>query len=94
MELGYSILGKDVPIGDMTVPVISPYWRLKCSGDWITLWKYQAEEMVYSTSSHLMGGILSLFNGKLSIRHLAMVLQYVPFMISILLKKPKIVWLL
>jgi radical SAM protein with 4Fe4S-binding SPASM domain len=74
--MNYLILGKDVPIGDATVPVISPNWRLKQSGDWIVLSKYQAEEMTYTIISPLMGATLPLLNGKMSIRHLAMVLQY------------------
>ncbi len=76
MKLRCSVLGKDVPIGDMTVPVISPYWRLKRSGDWVVLSKYQAEEMTYTITSPLVGATLPLFNGRLSIRHLSMILQY------------------
>ncbi len=76
MELPCSVLGKDAPIGDMTVPVISPYWRLMRSGSWIILRKYQAEEMKYIKTSPLAGSVLSFFNGDLSIRHLSMVLQY------------------
>ena len=74
--MSYSVLGKDVQIGDMTFPVISPYWRLKRSGDWIVLSKYQAEEMTYTITSPLVGATLPLFNGTLSIRHLSMILQY------------------
>lgn len=63
-------------ITDACVPVISPYWRLKQSGHWNLLWKYDIEEMIYTTLSPIMGSIISLFNGELSLRHLAMVLQY------------------
>ena len=76
MDINCSVIGKDGPIKDTTNPVISPNWRLKRSGDWITLWKYQAEGLVYTNVSPLMGATLPLFNGKLSIRHLAMTLQY------------------
>lgn len=76
MALSCPVLGKDVAVGDMTVPVISPYWRLKRSGDWVVLSKYQAEEMKYLIASPLAGATLALFNGILSIRHLSMILQY------------------
>jgi radical SAM protein with 4Fe4S-binding SPASM domain len=75
-NMSYLALGKDVRIEDATVPVISPNWRLKQSGDWFVLSKYQAEEMTYTVISPLMGATLPLLNGKMSIRHLAMVLQY------------------
>ncbi len=76
MKLDYSVLGKDVQITDATVPVISPYWRLKRSGDWTLLWKYDPEQTYYSVLSPLMGATLPLLNGKLTFRHLAMVVQY------------------
>jgi radical SAM protein with 4Fe4S-binding SPASM domain len=76
MALNYSVLDKDVQITDATVPVISPYWRLKRSGDWILMWKYDPEQTYYSVISPLMGATLPLLNGNLTFRHLAMVLQY------------------
>lgn len=76
MSLDYSVLGKDVELTDATVPVISPYWRLKRSGDWALMWKYDPEQTYYSVLSPLMGATLPLLNGKLTFRHLAMVVRY------------------
>ena len=76
MDLQYSVLGKDIPISDDIIPVISPNWRLKKSGDWNVLWKYQQEEMTYSKLPLLIGATLPLLNGKLSIRHLSKIIQY------------------
>ncbi len=76
MEIDCSVLGKDVQITDATIPVISPFWRLKRSGDWTLLWKYDPEQISYSVLSPLVGATLFLLNGQLTIRHLSMVLQY------------------
>lgn len=70
------VLGRDIQIEDGTIPAISPFWHLKNSGDWIILSKYQAEEMSYAVLSPLVGATLPLINGKLSIRHLSLILQY------------------
>lgn len=76
MQLECSILGKDVPITDGTVPVLSPYWRLKRSGNWSLLCKYEPEQISYSILNPLMGATLALMNGRLTFRHLSMVVQY------------------
>ena len=71
-----SVLGKDVEITDATVPVISPYWRLKRMNASTLLWKYDPEQNSYVPLSPLMGATLSLFNGELTVRHLSMAVQY------------------
>ena len=76
MPIDCLVLGKDVEITDETVPVISPYWRLKQSGDWILLHKYDSEQISYSVLSPLMGATVDLFNGRLSFRQLSMIVQY------------------
>lgn len=76
MHLECDILGKDTELTDSVVPVISPNWRLKRSGDWPLLVKYEAEQINYSLLSPLMAATLSLMDGKLSFRHLSMVVQY------------------
>jgi len=76
MQIDCAVLGKDVQITESTVPVISPYWRLKRSGDWTLLYKYDPDQISYSILSPLMGATLSLLNGRLTYRHLSMVVQY------------------
>lgn len=76
MSLQAAILGKDVEITEAAVPVISPGWRLKRSGNWPLLMKYEAEQINYSLLSPLTAATLALMDGKLSIRHLSMVIQY------------------
>jgi radical SAM protein with 4Fe4S-binding SPASM domain len=76
MQIECSVLGKDVQITDATIPVLSPYWRLKRSGDWSLLSKYEHEQISYSILSPLMGATLSLMDGRLTFRHLSMVVQY------------------
>jgi radical SAM protein with 4Fe4S-binding SPASM domain len=76
MHINCSVLGKDTPLTPDTVPVISPYWRLKRSGDWIVLSKYEPEQISYSVLTPVMGATLSLMNGRLNLRHLSMVVQY------------------
>jgi radical SAM protein with 4Fe4S-binding SPASM domain len=70
------ILGKDVETAGSTIPVISPHWRLKRSGEWTLLWKYDPEEIAYSVVPPLVGATLPLLNGRLTFRHLSMVVQY------------------
>ena len=76
MEIDCAVLGKDMQITDTTIPVISPYWRLKRSGDWSLLCKYEHEQINYSMLSPLVGATLSLMDGRLTFRHLSMVVQY------------------
>jgi radical SAM protein with 4Fe4S-binding SPASM domain len=76
MPLSYAVLGKDQEITDSAVPVIAPNWRLKRSGDWPLLVKYEAEQINYSRLTPLMAATLALMDGKLSFRHLALVVQY------------------
>jgi radical SAM protein with 4Fe4S-binding SPASM domain len=76
MQIDCSVLGKDVQITDATIPVLSPYWRLKRSGEWSLLCKYEPEQISYSILSPLMGATLSLMDGRLTFRHLSMVVQY------------------
>ena len=76
MGLDCSVLGKDTEITDATIPVISPYWRLKRNGDWSLLCKYEPEQINYLMLSPLVGATLSLMDGKLTFRHLSMVVQY------------------
>jgi radical SAM protein with 4Fe4S-binding SPASM domain len=76
MQLDCAVLGKDIEITDAVVPVLSPYWRLKRSGDWSLLFRYEAEQINYARLSPLMGATLALMDGKLSFRHLSLVVQY------------------
>jgi radical SAM protein with 4Fe4S-binding SPASM domain len=76
MPLECAVLGKDIEITDSVVPVISPNWRLKRSGDWSLLLKYEAEQIAYLKLSPLMGATLALMDGKLSFRHLSLLVQY------------------
>lgn len=76
MSLQAAVLGKDVEITEAAVPVISPGWRLKRSGNWPLLMRYEAEQINYSLLSPLTAATLALMDGKLSIRHLSMVIQY------------------
>lgn len=76
MQLQCSVLGKDVEITDTATPVISPYWRLKRSGDWTLLCRYAAGEVDYSIVSPLVGATLSLMDGRLAFRHLCLIVQY------------------
>lgn len=76
MQLDCSVLGKDMQITDASIPVISPYWRLKRSGDWSLLCKYEPEQISYSILSPLVGATLALMDGRLTFRHLSMVVQY------------------
>ncbi|UFS68616.1 radical SAM protein [Geomonas sp. RF6] len=83
MRLDCTVLGRDHEITDATVPVISPYWRLKRSGEWSLLQKYEPEQIAYSILSPLMAATLSLMDGKLNFRHLSMVVQYAHAMESL-----------
>jgi len=76
MQIDCSVLGKDIQITDTTIPVISPYWRLKRNGDWSLLCKYEHEQINYSMLTPLVGATLSLMDGRLTFRHLSMVVQY------------------
>jgi radical SAM protein with 4Fe4S-binding SPASM domain len=76
MPINCSILGKDTPILDGAVPVLSPYWRLKRSGNWFLLSKYEPEQISYSVLPPAIGATLSLMSGHLTFRHLSMVVQY------------------
>lgn len=76
MVLECSVLGRDVEITDLTIPVISPYWRIKRNGDWSLLCRYEHEEINYSLLSPIMGATLSLMDGRLTFRHLCMIIQY------------------
>ncbi len=76
MQLEYSVLGKDVEITDTSIPVISPNWRLKRNGDWTLLCRYEHEQINYSMLSPLMGATLSLMDGRMTFRHLCLVVQY------------------
>jgi radical SAM protein with 4Fe4S-binding SPASM domain len=69
-------VGKGAQITDATIPVLSPYWRLKRSGGWSLVYKYEPEQISYSLMSPLMGATLSLMDGRLTFRHLSMVAQY------------------
>lgn len=76
MQLECPVLGKDVEITDTTLPVISPYWRLKRNGKWTLLLRYEHEQINYSMLSPLVGAALSLMDGRLTFRHLAVMVQY------------------
>lgn len=76
MQLQCSVLGKDVEITDTVTPVISPYWRLKRSGDWNLLCRYAVGQADYSIVSPLVGATLSLMDGRLAFRHLCLIVQY------------------
>lgn len=76
MPIKCSVLGKDAEITDATIPVISPYWRLKRNGDWSLLCRYEQEQINYSILPPLVAATLSLLDGKLTFRHLSMVVQY------------------
>ena len=76
MQLDCSVLGKDVEITDTSIPVISPYWRLKRNGDWTLLCRYEHEQINYSMLSPLMGATLSLMDGRTTFRHLCLIVQY------------------
>lgn len=76
MPLECSVLGKDIGITETTVPVISPYWRLKRNGHWALLCRYEQEPVRYSMLSPKMGATLALMDGRLTFRHLSMIAQY------------------
>lgn len=76
MSLHCEVLGRDLEISDATIPVIAPNWRLRRSGDWPLLMKYEAEQINYSLLSPMMAATLALMDGKLSFRHLSLVVQY------------------
>ncbi|MBJ6801656.1 radical SAM protein [Geomonas sp. Red259] len=76
MPLECSVLGKDVAITETTIPVISPYWRLKRNGHWALLCRYEQEQVRYSMLSPKMGATLALMDGRLTLRHLSMIAQY------------------
>ncbi|MBU5615054.1 radical SAM protein [Geomonas azotofigens] len=76
MPLECSVLGKDVAITETTIPVISPYWRLKRNGHWGLLCRYEHEQVRYSMLSPKMGATLALMDGRLTFRHLSMIAQY------------------
>lgn len=76
MPLECSVLGKDVSITETTIPVISPYWRLKRNGHWALLCRYGHERPSYSMLSPKMGATLALMDGRLTFRHLSMIAQY------------------
>ncbi|WP_239026835.1 radical SAM protein [Geomonas oryzisoli] len=63
-------------ITETTVPVISPYWRLKRNGHWALLCRYEQEQLRYSMLSPKMGATLALMDGRLTFRHLSMIAQY------------------
>lgn len=76
MPLECSVLGKDTAITETTIPVISPYWRLKRNGHWALLCRYGHERASYSMLSPKMGATLALMDGRLTLRHLSMIAQY------------------
>ncbi|QWV96770.1 radical SAM protein [Geomonas nitrogeniifigens] len=76
MPLECSVLGKDLAITETTVPVISPYWRLKRNGHWALLCRYEQEQARCSMLSPKMGATLALMDGRLTFRHLSMIAQY------------------
>lgn len=71
-----SALGTDVGINESTIPVISPHWRLKRSGDWIILWKYDPDEIIYQILSPNAYTVIPLFNGVLTLRQIALAVQF------------------
>ncbi len=77
MELSCSVIGENLEITETCIPVISPYWRLKRSGDLLLLWNYHPDLSKYTILSPQIGAVLSLFNGKLSLRHIALIIQYI-----------------
>lgn len=83
MALACAVLGRDLEITDVTVPVISPYWRLKRSGDLPLLYKYEHEQMSYSLLPPAVGATLSLMDGRLTFRHLCTLVQYANSMESL-----------
>lgn len=76
MPLECAVLGKDVAITDTTIPVISPYWRLKRNGHWTLLCRYDHERPRYCVLSPKAGAALALMDGRLTVRHLTMIAQY------------------
>lgn len=76
MQLDCSVLGKDVEITDTSIPVISPYWRLRQNGEWTLLCSYEQQQSNYSMLSPTMGATLALMDGQLTFRHLCMIVQY------------------
>jgi radical SAM protein with 4Fe4S-binding SPASM domain len=70
------VLGTDVEICENTIPVISPDWRLKRSGNWILLWQYDPDEMVYQILSPNACSVIPLFDGVLTLRQIAWIVQY------------------
>ncbi|QXE90650.1 radical SAM protein [Geomonas subterranea] len=76
MPLECAVLGKDIPITETTVPVISPYWRLKRNGHWALLCRYEHEQVRYAMLSPKMGATLALMDGRLTFRHLSMITHY------------------
>ncbi|TSK03827.1 MAG: radical SAM protein [Geobacter sp.] len=76
MPLECAVLGKDVAITETTIPVISPYWRLKRNGHWTLLCRYDHERPRYCVLSPKAGAALALMDGRLTVRHLTMIAQY------------------
>lgn len=76
MPLECSVLGKDIAITETTIPVISPYWRLKRNGHWALLCRYEQDRVRYSLLSPKMGAVLALMDGRLTFRHLSMIAHY------------------
>lgn len=76
MPLECAVLGKDVAITETTIPVISPYWRLKRNGHWALLCRYDHERPRYCVLSPKAGAALALMDGRLAVRHLTMIAQY------------------
>lgn len=76
MQLECSVLGKDIEITDSSIPVISPYWRLRRNGDWTLLCRYAVDGTGYSRLSPEAGATLALMDGRLAFRHLCILVQY------------------
>lgn len=76
MPLECAVLGKDVAITETTIPVISPYWRLKRNGHWTLLCRYDHDRPRYCVLSPKAGAALALMDGRLTVRHLTMIAQY------------------
>jgi radical SAM protein with 4Fe4S-binding SPASM domain len=68
--------GADAALHEYSIPVISPDWRVKRSGDWVVLWKYDPDDIVYVTLPPIVAAIAPLFNGELNVAQVARVLSY------------------